>query len=257
MSFLRKGFRFPTTFPRFVRGALAQARLPVARSVPSPASHPPPITADGHSLSIASLGPTHFPYQWLRDSCLCASCIHPSTQQKLHRTSDVQPNVAPAPSSESVLLTETGLHVEWDDGHKSTYDVSFLERHASSKNLAAFHRDPLRVPWDNATITSSPNLFTDHAEFVAPSGSGLLKVMTQLQQYGLVFLRGVPVEETSDALCAVRKTAERLSELIPTFYGTTWDVRNIKDSTNIAYTNRPLGLHMDLLCVSSLVCISV
>lgn len=81
--------------------------------------------------------------------------------------------------------------------------------------------------------------------------------MTQLQQYGLVFLRGVPVEETSDALCAVRKTAERLSELIPTFYGTTWDVRNIKDSTNIAYTNRPLGLHMDLLCVSSLVCISV
>lgn len=28
-----------------------------------------------------------------------------------------------------------------------------------------------------------------------------------------------------------------------------WDVINIRDSTNIAFTDLDLGLHMDLLCV--------
>ena len=50
-----------------------------------------------------------------------------------------------------------------------------------------------------------------------------------------------------DETCELRALAAAFGRIRYTFYGHVWNVRNIKESRNIAYTNLDLGLHMDLL----------
>lgn len=187
-----------------------------------------------------------FPYRWLRDSCQCPACIHPSTSQKLHRTSDIPPDTRP--SSDGIRASEEGLHVEWTTGHKSFYSSQFLERHSSPSKLAAAHKDLPRTPWDVSLLSKSRDLFVPYTSLENPSG--LLAAITQLSQFGLLFVTGVPNIETSNDTCELRALAQYFSEIRNTFYGELWDVKNVRNSKNIAYTNLDLGLHMDLLCVS-------
>ncbi|KAI0365372.1 Clavaminate synthase-like protein [Pilatotrama ljubarskyi] len=184
-----------------------------------------------------------YPYVWLRDSCQCPSCLHPSTRQKLHRTSDIPPEIRP--SKNGVSISNAGVHITWDSGHQSHYALDFLERHASPEAICSFHRDVNRVEWDTQRLKSARDLFIPYEALDTPPG--LLSAITQLSRYGLLFVSSVPNERTSNEDCELRRLGERFGELRRTFYGETWDVKNIKNSRNIAYTNVDLGLHMDLL----------
>ncbi|PIL28662.1 hypothetical protein GSI_08706 [Ganoderma sinense ZZ0214-1] len=187
-----------------------------------------------------------YPWFWLRDSCQCPSCLHPSTRQKLHRTSDVPVNVEPVDSPEGVQISWDGVNVKWDSGHKSFYPREFLERHATRKTLREFNRDPMRVEWNVKMLReSAANLYMPYEEL--KTSKGLHAAMAQLTQYGLLFVTGVSTEKTSNEECELRALGERFGELRKTFYGETWDVKAIQNSRNIAYTNVDLGLHMDLL----------
>ena len=184
-----------------------------------------------------------YPYLWLRDSCQCTQCLHPSTRQKLHRSSDVPLDVQPA--KDGIQTIPEGLCVTWKTGHQSYYSSNFLERYASKHSVHAFHRDVDRVHWDVARLKQARDIFLPYASLDTPSG--LLAAITQLTRYGLLFVTGMPTEKTSNEECELRGLGERFGELRRTFYGETWDVKNIKNSRNIAYTNVDLGLHMDLL----------
>ncbi|KAI0743961.1 Clavaminate synthase-like protein [Daedaleopsis nitida] len=186
---------------------------------------------------------TTYPYVWLRDACQCPSCLHPSTRQKLHRTSDVSPSIRPA--SEGVQVSQDGVRVAWDSGHRSSYTREFLERYASPASVHTFHRDVERVEWDVERLRREKALFQPYEALRTPEG--LLSAITQLTRYGLLFVTGVPNQKTSSEECELRTLGERFGELRRTFYGETWDVKNVKNSRNIAYTNVDLGLHMDLL----------
>ncbi|EKM60513.1 uncharacterized protein PHACADRAFT_63017, partial [Phanerochaete carnosa HHB-10118-sp] len=179
--------------------------------------------------------------QWLRDSCQCPRCVHPSSRQKLHRTSDI-PNDAIA---DSVRLSDDGIHITWAPGHSTFYSADFLERYAFSYKLHAFHRDVDPLPWDKPRVQSAPDLFLEYQGLSSPSG--LLRALTQLTRYGLIFVTGVSPDETSNDKCEARRLAQLFAEIRETFYGEMWDVVNVKNSKNIAYTNLHLGLHMDLL----------
>ncbi|KIP02569.1 hypothetical protein PHLGIDRAFT_26528 [Phlebiopsis gigantea 11061_1 CR5-6] len=185
---------------------------------------------------------TTYPFRWLRDSCQCPKCVHPSTRQKLHQTSEVYQE---KPLADTLKVTEEGVHVNWGPEHESFYPAEFLERYSSQEKLRAFHRDVEPVPWDNSRISSSSELFIEYDQLNNPAG--LLSALTHLTRYGLVFVTGVPVEKTSNEECEAGHLAKYFSELRETFYGPLWDVMNVRDSKNIAYTNLDLGLHMDLL----------
>jgi gamma-butyrobetaine dioxygenase len=75
---------------------------------------------------------------------------------------------------------------------------------------------------------------------------GLLSAVNQLSSYGLIFVTGVSNSETSDESCELRKLAEYFGKIRHTFYSQVWDVKDVRNSHNIAYTNLDLGLHMDL-----------
>ncbi|KAH9903129.1 Clavaminate synthase-like protein [Cubamyces lactineus] len=184
-----------------------------------------------------------YPFVWLRDSCQCPSCLHPSTRQKLHKTSDIPHTIEP--SEDGVNVSNDGVDITWSSGHRSYYPADFLNRYATRNSLHAFHRDANMVQWDVERLKSAQDLFIPYRALNSPAG--LLSAITQLTQYGLLFVTSVPNEQTSNEECELRKLGERFGELRKTFYGETWDVKNIKNSRNIAYTNVDLGLHMDLL----------
>ena len=186
-----------------------------------------------------------YPYVWLRDACQCPSCLHPSTRQKLHRTSDIPPHVKPVPNGVHIL--QDGVRVTWESGHQSHYPVEFLDRYASPVSVHAFHRNVERAEWDVKRLKGERNLYLPYESL--KTASGLLSAITQLNRYGLLFVTSVPNDKTSNEECELRTLGEQFGELRRTFYGETWDVKNIRNSRNIAYTNVDLGLHMDLLSV--------
>ena len=184
-----------------------------------------------------------YPYVWLRDSCQCPSCLHPSTRQKLHKTSDIP--VTSKPNEGGIRVSNDGVDITWSSGHRSHYPAKFLSRYASRDSLHAFHRDVEKVQWDVERLNSAQDLFISYQAISSPAG--LLSAITQLTKYGLLFITSVPIKRTSNEECELRTLGERFGELRKTFYGETWDVKNIRNSRNIAYTNVDLGLHMDLL----------
>ncbi|KAJ7178186.1 hypothetical protein C8R46DRAFT_943223, partial [Mycena filopes] len=200
-------------------------------------------TPDGQGIVIDALGGASFPFIWLRDSC--PSTIHPSTSQKLRRTSDIPPDVRPAANNDSLRLTDAGLHIDWADGHASFFSRDFLRLHSSPTHLAAFHGTPPERLWGRAEISANPNLFVPYASL--QGDTGLRAAIDQLCADGLLFVTGVPHEETADATCELRALAGMFSHIRETFYGQVWDVVNLRESRNIAYTNLDLGFHMDLL----------
>jgi hypothetical protein len=185
----------------------------------------------------------NFSYQWLRDSCPSTESIHPATRQKLLRTTDAIKDAKP----KSVSADKDGLRIEWQSGHKSFYPTEYLARHSSYGRLSAFHHDVRQQPWDLSKISANNRLFLPYESFQKDASQ--LAAMTQLERDGLLFIQGVPNVETSNETCELRRVAEAFGEIRDTFYGPLWDVKNIKNSRNIAYTNLELGLHMDLLSV--------
>lgn len=153
-----------------------------------------------------------------------------------------------APVTEGgVQVTKNGIAITWTDGHKSFFHANFLERHAFPTKLAESHHDHCIVheAWTNESISESRDLFIPYDTINSPEG--LVKAITQLSKYGLLFVSGVTNKETSNNACELRVLAEKFGEIRPTFYGPLWDVINVRNSRNIAYTNLDLGLHMDLL----------
>lgn len=77
-------------------------------------------------------------------------------------------------------------------------------------------------------------------------GSSFAKAMLDLEQWGIVIVKGVP--GTKDA---VKDIANKIGDLQSTFYGLTWDVISKPQAENVAYTNEFLCLHQDLMYWSS------
>ncbi|KAF9586136.1 hypothetical protein BGW38_009320 [Lunasporangiospora selenospora] len=234
------------TAPPNVQVSTTDAKITISPSTDSPyyRAHQPSTVLD----SI-----------WLRDNCPCPDCIHPSTRQKLHASSqvplDITVSAAEATPEGLVLTWSKGLEDvgDWEDpikaqpGHKSLYPWNLIL--GSYGGSPTEHRVETRmnhqpILWDEALMKEKV-LWLDYEEYMN-TPEGLLKGLRHLQDYGLVFLRGVPTKDQQVAVAA-----ERIGHLRHTFYGLTWDVKSVPNAKNIAYTNLNLGLHMDLLYMES------
>ena len=204
--------------------------------------------ATAKSPQVLHYNGVSYPYRWLRDSCQCPECIHPSSRQKLHRTTDVSADISPIPGG--VQVKDYGVDIQWASGHRSFYPSDLLMYHASVSNLRKFHQDVDRIGWNGDRIEASKTLFVPYGSM--QTREGVLTAIEQLTKYGLLFVTGVPPEKTTNQDCELRTLAEMFGEIRNTFYGELWDVKNIRNSRNIAYTNLDLGYHIDLSCVNTL-----
>lgn len=190
--------------------------------------------------------PSIFHFAWLRDHC--PTTIHHSTQQKLHSSGSI---LSPEPaiitwSSES----PPQLYIKWKPNslisnsadHSSTFSIDWLKNNDYSvppKKLI----DPVLWKAKDYSAIYNPidyNLFRTSDEHFR-------KIIADLRDFGLAYLKNVPTSN----LIQVEEVAKRFGVIRETFYGVSWDVKNMRDAKNIAYTSLDLGLHMDLMYFES------
>ncbi|PGH08870.1 hypothetical protein AJ80_07742 [Polytolypa hystricis UAMH7299] len=183
----------------------------------------------------------HFHAHLLRDSCHCDGCVDPSTRQREFASSQIPNDIQIA----NVERLDDSLAVRWRediDGFSPEHVSTFSEEDLFNLTNQASLYDPLGVQslWNKDT-------FTEHQPWISyddylADGDKFRFFMRDLQRFGLAFVKGVPEDEAS-----VANIATRMGPLRNSFYGSTWDVRSVPEAANVAYTNKFLGFHMDLM----------
>lgn len=206
-----------------------------------------PIHPPTHALSKPvrlQLDSVHFSIHALRlrDACTCSACIDPSTKQRNFETADLDSDLSWVVNDE--LQSGGLLNVTWmgskEHSHVSSYSKEQLRTLLGPRTFRARRGGPSRIPWDSRTYQSNQHWLSfdeymhDDAKFK--------HIMRSLYRYGLVFVKEVPRSTES-----VSQIATRMGPLRNSFYGLTWDVRSVPEAKNVAYTNKFLDFHMDLL----------
>lgn len=170
--------------------------------------------SDGERRSFRSI--------WLRDTCGCPACAHPSGQRLLD-TASIPAGIAPA----AARVEDGSLLLTWPDGHESAFEGSALR-------LAGAPADRRRhEPWPGH-LPEAP-----HAE-VASGTAALRDWLADIASFGYAILRDVPLAEGE-----VTRVAELFGHVRETNYGRYFDVRSVVEPTNLAYTGLALGAHTD------------
>jgi alpha-ketoglutarate-dependent taurine dioxygenase len=179
----------------------------------------------------------------LRDQCQCDQCIDPSTKQRSFSFHDIPENVHAVQGGNT---DDGSFIVSWENdikgfsNHTSTFSLEELKAMACGRSLRPIPRLEPADPWDATSIAE--RLMTVSYDDYMTSEKHFLEITKALQRDGLVFVKGVPSSTES-----VRQIVERIGPIRNTFYGSTWDVKSKPNAENVAYTDKELGFHMDLL----------
>ncbi|KAJ3197747.1 hypothetical protein HDU67_003664, partial [Dinochytrium kinnereticum] len=193
--------------------------------------------SDGVELSTSVSGKpvsAKFHYAWLRDHCPCPMCVHEHNRQKLHSSADI--NIDVVPQSVRILPTspsnsKPSIEIIWpkgslktvagQKGHTSLIPVDWLINNSYQRSLKPLRSSkPEPLLW-TAEEFDERSVRVHYDEYMTTS-SGLLKVLTQLRDFGLAFLTNVPTESGKE----VEGVARRIGCIRETFYGTSWDVKS-------------------------------
>eukprot|EP00128_Syssomonas_multiformis_P015169 Colp12_sorted_trinity150504_noHs@30642 len=189
---------------------------------------------DGKSTEVHNI--------WLRDNCPCHVCRHKDTEMKLLDTAAIPIDIKATATSVEDPHT---LNVKWSDGHESTYSASWLSSVFNGKTTPV-DNEPTEVPtilWDKSTMDALPKGRPETAYDEIMAGKpGLRKWLTQLHQYGVAVITGVPTNHRQ-----VTELAKRIAYVKETSYGEIFDVLSEPDpKAHLAF--KPIGLdfHTDM-----------
>ncbi|KAF7594981.1 hypothetical protein BBP40_007579 [Aspergillus hancockii] len=196
-----------------------------------------------HTVVPFRKGPVAFLHTVLRDGCKCPQCVDIHSKQRNIRLTDVPSNIKPR----SANFDGQQLEIKWDNDipgfdpdHTSVYNQRNLRLPSANVQYSSAGKRRNRALWDKARMQeiqhwiSFEDYLNDEAKFA--------RAMRQLATTGLLFVKDIP-----DSREMVEKIATRMGPLRNTFYGATWDVRNVPQAKNVAYTSQYLGFHMDLM----------
>lgn len=230
----------PTTATVATAISAARRRFITATTVPVP-HRPDPADRTSFSRAVASWramktrvpvlrveasdgSQLELPVVWLRDSCQCDRCVHPSGQRLIDPTrfpSDLEPT--------NVRISGDRLFVRWmPEDHESHYSLRRLGEPAPSQ--------PVPFLWNKASsmlpVATHPAITSDDA--------ALLDWLRGLAAMGCALLRDVPVVDGE-----VARVAELFAHVRETNYGRWFDVRSVVDPANLADSALGLAPHTD------------
>lgn len=215
------------------------------------------ITVDLNNRSF------QFSTVFLRDACQAPASVDPDSRQKLFTTGAISKGLA-VEEKPTVVQKDDGdvLAVTWTQNgttHQSEYPYEFLDHYStrdSRLNGKFFGYD--RVIWDGRVAEAGfESMNVKYEDYFK---DGFKQALDGLKEYGMSFVHDIPdpvptvgetMTEDNVAQWPVAKLAKQFGYIKTTFYGTLFDVKNVKNAKNIAYTNSFLPLHMDLLYYES------
>jgi hypothetical protein len=177
--------------------------------------------------------------------------VHPSSRQKLFRTTDVPLEGDVVGFGVHEMAGEDHLVMEWTtavrgvDPKMAKLSVTPLSVLVDQLESRKSHTVPGAQSWTNEELRKRLQKI-QYAEY-AENDRALLATLGSLLRDGIAFVEGVHVEEKNGHHTELRRLVERISSVRGTWYGDLFDVKAERGSKNIAYTNLDLGLHMDLV----------
>ncbi|KAK3702638.1 hypothetical protein RRG08_042626 [Elysia crispata] len=180
---------------------------------------------------------SQFHSAWLRHNCHCKACRHPNGQ-KLLNPSDVSSNLAIV----RAVIQGTSLIVElegMDDSHTVQIPTSFLRAHNYNPQTILDRRVQKRPE------PASEIPFVSYKDIIN-SKDFLYRWVRHINEEGICIIQDVPLREDM-----VQKVVEMMGPIMPTIYGSTFDVVQTPEQINVAYSSLPIGLHQDLVYFES------
>ena len=176
-----------------------------------------------------------FHYMWLRDNC--PSGIHPTARQRIFNFLTVSENIHPISFT---IKKDKKLEIVWSEqDHKSIYDLFWLRKNCYTIKNTKKYKSPY-VFWNKNLIKDFKKVTINYDEIIS-SDKGLTKWLEQLHIYGFSLVKKAPTKKNS-----AFKILNKISHIRETFFGTPFEVVNIPNPNNTAYTASGLRNHTDL-----------
>ncbi|XP_071481263.1 gamma-butyrobetaine dioxygenase-like [Diadema antillarum] len=177
-----------------------------------------------------------YPFVWLRDNCRCHACYHASSKERSSLLSNLDVDVQP--TNEALTNGGQTLKVSWPDGCTSDFPANWLYRMRFEKTKFDPVKELVPKPWGAEMLHNIPRFDYDK---VMEDPKVFKDWLTTLVVTGLALIQGAP-KETG----VIEQIGKHVGHLRTTMYGRTFQVEAIASSSNLAYTTKALGLHVDL-----------
>jgi gamma-butyrobetaine dioxygenase len=173
----------------------------------------------------------YFNYFWLRDNC--STSWDSITQERIFNILAEPDDLRP----ECAQLNGSKLEITWYNGHRSSYDLQWLESWHRGDN----HGDlavRARKPWCSDHYHSIARF---HYADIVENPADVANWAEAMLDEGIALIQGMP--DTDEAL---NSACELLGTVRPSFSGYVFDVFSKVNPENLAYTSNALELHTDL-----------
>ena len=176
-----------------------------------------------------------FHYLWLRDNC--PKDIHPTARERLFNLVNVSEDIRP----ESYEIKKSGeLEIKWNEGeHTSIFETNWLRNNCYTIKSKKEYISPYKL-WDKSLINNLSEI-SIQCEEIMNSKKKLINWLEILINYGISIIKDGPTKKESGL-----EVLNRISHVRETFFGTPFEVINIPNPNNTAYTARGLENHTDL-----------
>jgi gamma-butyrobetaine dioxygenase len=178
---------------------------------------------------------SNYNFLWLRDNC--PSEIHPTARERTFNLLTVSESIHP----ESFTISEdNSLSIKWSEGdHSSNYSNEWLRKNCYTLKNSAPYKTPYQL-WDQS-IQNSIEKIQINCDEIMSSDEGVTRYLEQLHYYGISLVQNAPTSKKS-----AEDVLKKISHFRETFFETPFEVINIPNPNNSAYTALGLRNHLDL-----------
>ena len=174
-------------------------------------------------------------FLWLRDNC--PSEIHPTARERTFNLLTVSESIHP---KSFTISEDNSLSIKWSEGdHSSNYSYEWLRKNCYTLKNSAPYKTPYQL-WDQSIQNSIEKIQIECDEIMS-GDEGVTKYLEQLHYYGISLVQNAPTSRKS-----AEDVLKKISHFRETFFETPFEVINIPNPNNSAYTALGLRNHLDL-----------
>ena len=188
--------------------------------------------ADRYLTLTGAGADSRFHYVWLRDNCWCDECRVTQSGERRLFTATISDDIAPLEAHFDDGAT--ALEISWNDGHRSTYSLAWLDAFDYSHPSRSVDT---RIYW-TSTLPSLPRF--EHDEVVGKPDVQQT-YLEAVRDYGAAIVSNVPSVNGE-----VARYAETIGHVRETAFERVHNVRHDPQGYNVAHTALELKPHSDL-----------